>query len=100
MYKKALIDAGLTQKQVDVYIACLEAGPSKVPEIARAAQIKRTTAYGVIDELVAMGTSRACVIAACVSVVICAPIGLPSTYQSIVPSPPAPSIRQDSSIWY
>ncbi|OGG69120.1 hypothetical protein A3F27_03370 [Candidatus Kaiserbacteria bacterium RIFCSPHIGHO2_12_FULL_53_13] len=55
MYKKALIDAGLTQKQVDVYIACLEAGPSKVPEIARAAQIKRTTAYGVIDELVAMG---------------------------------------------
>lgn len=55
MHKKALVDAGLTEKQADVYIACLESGPSKVPEIARAAQIKRTTAYGVIDELIAMG---------------------------------------------
>ncbi|OGG73497.1 hypothetical protein A3A40_00850 [Candidatus Kaiserbacteria bacterium RIFCSPLOWO2_01_FULL_54_20] len=47
--------AGLDEKQVDVYIACLEAGPSKVPEIARQAQIKRTTTYGVVDELVSMG---------------------------------------------
>ena len=55
MYKRALIDAGLTQNQVDVYIACLESGPSKVPELARQAQIKRTTAYGIVDELLAAG---------------------------------------------
>lgn len=55
MYKKALVDAGLTENQVSVYIACLETGPSKIPSIARQAQIKRTTAYGVVDELVGMG---------------------------------------------
>lgn len=55
MYEKAFIAAGLGEKQARVYIACLEAGPSKVPEIARQAQIKRTTAYGIIDELVSIG---------------------------------------------
>jgi len=55
MYEKALMAAGFDEKQARVYIACLEAGPSKVPEIARQADIKRTTAYGIIDELVSMG---------------------------------------------
>ncbi len=55
MYEKALIAAGLYEKQARVYIACLEAGPSKVPEIARQAEIKRTSCYGVVDELVSMG---------------------------------------------
>jgi len=35
MYEKALIAAGFDEKQARVYIACLEAGPSKVPEIER-----------------------------------------------------------------
>ena len=48
------MDAGLTHKQAQVYIACLEAGPSKIPAIAVGAQIKRTTVYGIIEELEAM----------------------------------------------
>ncbi|OGG92058.1 hypothetical protein A3H16_02825 [Candidatus Kaiserbacteria bacterium RIFCSPLOWO2_12_FULL_53_8] len=55
MYEKALIAAGLDEKQALVYIACLELGPSKVPAIAREAEIKRTTAYGTVDELVSIG---------------------------------------------
>src|SRR3989344_4942705 len=55
MYKSELIATGLTKKQADVYLACLEAGPSKIPEIAQTAQLKRTTVYGIVDELTAMG---------------------------------------------
>ncbi len=55
MYEKTLQAIGLDQKQAAVYIACLESGPSKIPEIAREADIKRTTAYGIVDELVALG---------------------------------------------
>ncbi|MCR4325389.1 MAG: hypothetical protein NUV59_01105 [Patescibacteria group bacterium] len=55
MYKRALMSSGLDEKQAGVYIACLELGPAKVPAIARQAQIKRTTTYGVVDELVSMG---------------------------------------------
>ncbi len=55
MYEKALKAAGLDEKQASIYIACLELGPSKVPEIARSAHMKRTTAYGIVDELVSMG---------------------------------------------
>ncbi|MCR4281157.1 MAG: hypothetical protein NUV88_02380 [Candidatus Kaiserbacteria bacterium] len=58
MYKKELMDAGLSEKQADVYLACLEAGPSKIPAIASTAQIKRTTVYGIVEELVAMGLVR------------------------------------------
>ena len=58
MYKKELIDAGLSEKQADMYLACLEAGPSKIPKIASSAQIKRTTVYGIVEELVAMGLVR------------------------------------------
>ena len=55
MYEKALRAAGLDEKQTAIYITCLELGPAKVPEIAREARMKRTTAYGIIDELVSMG---------------------------------------------
>ncbi len=55
MYKKALMDAGLTHKQSAVYLASLQLGPSKVPEIAREAEMKRTTVYGIVDELAALG---------------------------------------------
>lgn len=48
------MEAGLTHKQAQVYVACLEAGPSKIPKIATEAQIKRTTVYGIIEELEAM----------------------------------------------
>ncbi|MFA5155013.1 MAG: helix-turn-helix domain-containing protein [Patescibacteria group bacterium] len=55
MYEKQLIQAGLTEKQAKIYLACLELGKAKVPEIARKSGIKRTTAYGILDELAALG---------------------------------------------
>lgn len=55
MYEKALEKAGLDEKQAKVYLACLELGPSKAPEIARRSGVKRTTAYGVLDELLSLG---------------------------------------------
>lgn len=55
MYEDVLKKAGLDEKQAKTYVACLELGPSKVPDIARKADIKRTTAYGILDELVSMG---------------------------------------------
>lgn len=58
MYKviiNKLNKAGLNEKQAKIYLACLELGKAKVPEIARKAEMKRTTAYGIIDELVNLG---------------------------------------------
>ncbi len=55
MYENALKAAGLNEKQAEIYIACLELGPAKIPAIAREAHMKRTTAYGIVDELVSMG---------------------------------------------
>ena len=54
MYESILVQAGLTEKQAKVYLACLELNMAKVPEISRKANIKRTTTYGIIDELVKM----------------------------------------------
>lgn len=55
MYEFVLSKAIFTEKQARVYRACLEIGGGKVPEIAREAEIKRSTAYGILDELVKMG---------------------------------------------
>lgn len=55
MYEKALIQSGLTEKQAKIYLACLEIGKTKVPEIAKKSGIKRTTAYGILDELISLG---------------------------------------------
>lgn len=55
MYEIELRGAGLDEKQAKVYLACLELGKAKVPEIARRSGIKRTTAYGILDELTALG---------------------------------------------
>ena len=55
MYETTLIKAGFNEKQVKIYLACLELGRAKVPDIARRAGIKRTTTYGVLDELLSLG---------------------------------------------
>jgi len=55
MYEQILKQAGLTDKQARVYLACLELGKTKVPAIARGSKIKRTTVYGILDELAALG---------------------------------------------
>lgn len=51
MYDNALIKAGLTLKQAKIYLACLELGQGTIPKIAKYAGIKRTTTYGIVDEL-------------------------------------------------
>lgn len=53
--EKVLSKNILTQKQAKVYLALLELGKAKAPEIARRAGIKRTTAYGILDELLELG---------------------------------------------
>ena len=55
MYESVLSKTILNEKQAQVYCACLRIGGGKVPEIAREAGIKRTTAYGILDELVKLG---------------------------------------------
>jgi len=42
---------GLTEKEVRVYLAGLELGPSSVQEIAKAAKISRPTTYEIIKKL-------------------------------------------------
>ncbi len=55
MYENTLIKSGLNEKQAKVYLACLELARAKAPEIARKAGIKRTTTYGILDELLSLG---------------------------------------------
>jgi len=49
--QRALIDAGLTENEAFVYLSALSLGPSTVLAISRAAGIKRTTIYAVIESL-------------------------------------------------
>jgi len=46
---------GLTEKQAKIYLACLELGESSIAEIAKKAQIKRTTIYNIIEEMLEKG---------------------------------------------
>lgn len=55
MYENTLIKAGLDEKQAKIYLACLELGKAKAPSIAKKAEIKRTTTYGILDELANLG---------------------------------------------
>lgn len=46
---------GLTDKEAEVYLACLELGSSVVSDIARTARINRVTAYDVLEKLMKKG---------------------------------------------
>lgn len=50
-----LRDIGLSKKEVDIYLACLELGKASVVQIAKKANTKRPTAYNVIECLLAKG---------------------------------------------
>ncbi|UCC94484.1 MAG: hypothetical protein JSW40_06640 [Candidatus Omnitrophota bacterium] len=52
---KTLKSVGFTEKEIKVYLACLELGKSSVIQIAQRAQIRRTTAYIVIESLLDKG---------------------------------------------
>ncbi|HEX8974083.1 MAG TPA: helix-turn-helix domain-containing protein [Patescibacteria group bacterium] len=53
--KQVLQQFGLAGKKADVYLAALELGSSSVIEIARKAQIKRTTCYDILHDLMTEG---------------------------------------------
>jgi len=48
---KVLKEVGLNENEAKVYLALLSLGPSGVQNIARSAEIKRTTCYSVIESL-------------------------------------------------
>jgi len=46
---------GMEEKQAKIYLACLELGKTTIKEIAKKAEIKRTSIYDVIDEMINFG---------------------------------------------
>ena len=52
---KNLQKIGLSEKEAKIYLAILELGPSKIPDIAKKAKIKRTTVYVVVESLIQKG---------------------------------------------
>lgn len=48
---KILSDIGLSENESKVYFAALSLGPATVLKIARAAEVKRTTVYSVVESL-------------------------------------------------
>jgi sugar-specific transcriptional regulator TrmB len=53
--KPILQQFGLSGRKADVYLAALELGSSPVIEIAKKAQIKRTTCYDILQDLISEG---------------------------------------------
>lgn len=52
---KGLLSLGFTKREACVYLALLELGKGTVSEIARKAEINRTTGYDILDQLVSRG---------------------------------------------
>ncbi len=55
MLLSTLKQIGLDEKQAKIYLACLELGETTIKEIAKKAEIKRTTIYDFIDEMINSG---------------------------------------------
>lgn len=55
MLLSALQQIGLNEKQAKIYLACLELGETTIKNIAKKAEVKRTTIYDFIDEMVNLG---------------------------------------------
>lgn len=53
--KEIILKLGLNEKQVSVYLACLELGSASVSELAEKSGVKRTSIYNFLEELVANG---------------------------------------------
>ncbi len=49
--EQILIDLGLTENEATVYLASLSLGPTTVLNIAKAAELRRTTVYSVVEAL-------------------------------------------------
>jgi sugar-specific transcriptional regulator TrmB len=55
---KKLIDVGLSEHEAKVYVASLSLGPTSVLKLSRAAGVKRTTVYSIIETLKQRGLMR------------------------------------------
>ena len=55
MIESILKKIGLSDKEVKVYLACLQSGPSPVRKIAQAAGVNRGTAYDILRSLMDLG---------------------------------------------
>lgn len=53
--KPILQKVGLSQKEVDIYLTCLEHGPETITNIARLSGYKRSTLYNIIEKLLRNG---------------------------------------------
>ncbi len=53
--EKVLTDLGLSEHEAKVYLSALSLGPASILDIARSAQVKRTTVYSVIEALQQQG---------------------------------------------
>lgn len=53
--KNFLMDFGLTDKEVTVYMALLKSGPNTIMNLARETGIKRSTTHNTVEELVKKG---------------------------------------------
>lgn len=53
--KDALVQLGLKDRQIEIYLALLQMGEGSIQEIAAKTKIKRTTVYSVLDTLVQKG---------------------------------------------
>jgi sugar-specific transcriptional regulator TrmB len=52
---KLLNNIGLNEKEAQIYLAALELGESSIQDLAKKSDLKRTTLYYIIDELVKKG---------------------------------------------
>lgn len=55
MLLSTLQQIGLNEKQAKIYLAALELGETTIKEIAKKSEIKRTTIYDFIDEMINLG---------------------------------------------
>ena len=56
--QKILINIGLSGNEAQVYLTALMLGPTTVLALARATDIKRTTVYGIVEDLKQQGLMR------------------------------------------
>ncbi|MFH0818466.1 MAG: helix-turn-helix domain-containing protein [Patescibacteria group bacterium] len=54
-YKQVLKQFGLTDKETEIYLACLQLGNDTVLNIANKAEIKRPTTYNILEDLIEKG---------------------------------------------
>jgi HTH-type transcriptional regulator, sugar sensing transcriptional regulator len=55
MLEKYLLDIGLSDKEIKVYLSSLELGESSVLDISKKSKVNRTTIYPIIDSLTQKG---------------------------------------------